>query len=112
MAVGTDYGTGFSTSNLTSGTMTVGAQAPVACTTDAPCVCSLAAPCDASSTTLINSPITAACSACHDSPSYIEHMRQMGGTYYGTRASALGKTETCMLCHGPGTVAAIADVHQ
>ena len=38
-------------------------------------------------------------------------MRQMGGTFYGTRASALAQSESCMLCHGPGTVAAIGDVH-
>jgi len=110
--LGPDYGTAFSTANVTSGTMTVGTQGPVACTTAAPCVCSLAAPCEASSTTLINSPITAACSACHDNPTYIEHMREMGGTYYGTRASAVGKTETCLMCHGAGAVAAIADVHK
>jgi len=38
-------------------------------------------------------------------------MRQTGGTFYGTRASALASSESCMMCHGPGTVAAIADVH-
>jgi len=102
----TDYGTNFSNKNITSGT-----QNGVACTTAAPCVCTDAAPCNASSTTLVNSPITAACSACHDSATDISHFRQMGGTFYGTRASALAQSESCMLCHGPGTVAAIADVH-
>jgi OmcA/MtrC family decaheme c-type cytochrome len=102
----TDYGTSFATSNLTSGI-----QNGVACTTAAPCVCSVAAPCNASTTTLVESPITAACSACHDSATDIGHMRQMGGTFYGTRASALAQSESCMLCHGPGTVAAIGDVH-
>jgi hypothetical protein len=38
-------------------------------------------------------------------------MRMMGGTFYGTRASAMAQPEQCMLCHGPGTVAAIAAVH-
>jgi len=107
VAVGVDYGTGYSTANLTSGT-----KDGVACTTAAPCACTLASPCNASATTLVESPITAACAACHDSPTYLEHMRQMGGTFYGTRALALAKTETCLLCHGPGAAAAIADVHK
>ncbi len=103
----TDYGTIFSTSSLTSGT-----KNGVACTTTAPCVCTLAAPCEASSSTLVKSPITAACSACHDSPNEIKHMQSMGGTFYGTRLSAMANSEMCMMCHGPGTVAAIADVHK
>lgn len=102
----TDYGTLFSTANLTSGT-----KDGVACTTTAPCVCTLAAPCDASGTTWVKSPITAACSTCHDSKNEIKHMQEMGGTFYGTRTSALAQSEMCMMCHGPGTVAAIADVH-
>jgi OmcA/MtrC family decaheme c-type cytochrome len=103
---GTDYGVGFSTANITTGT-----QGGVACTTAAPCVCTLAAPCEAAATTLVKSPITAACSSCHDAPTAIAHMRMMGGTFYGTRASAMAQPEQCMLCHGPGTVAAIAAVH-
>jgi hypothetical protein len=102
----TDYGTLFSTANLTSGT-----KDGVACTTAAPCVCTLAAPCDASGTTWVKSPITAACSTCHDSKNEIKHMQDMGGTFYGTRTSALAQSEMCMMCHGPGAVAAIADVH-
>ncbi len=104
----TSYGTGY----LTTGTVTTGTVNGVACTTAAPCTCSQDTPCEASDSTLVNSPITAACSACHNSPTYIDHMRQMGGTYYGTRLAAKAQTEQCMLCHGPGTVAAIADVHK
>jgi OmcA/MtrC family decaheme c-type cytochrome len=107
VAIGVDYGTNFSTGNLTTGT-----KDGTPCTTAAPCVCTLASPCNASGTTLVESPITAACAACHDSPTYLAHMRQMGGTFYGTRAEALAKTETCLLCHGPGAAAAIADVHR
>ena len=103
----TDYGTSYSTGNLTSGT-----KDGVACTTAAPCVCTLASPCEASATTLVKSPIAAACSACHDSPNEIGHMQQMGGTFYGARLAAKGQSEMCMMCHGPGTVAAIADVHK
>jgi OmcA/MtrC family decaheme c-type cytochrome len=104
---GTDYGTGFSTSNLTSGT-----KDGTACTSTAPCVCSLTTPCQASATTLVKSPITAACSTCHDSTSEITHMQQMGGTFYGARATALAQSELCLICHGSGAVAAIADVHK
>ncbi len=103
---GTDYGTGFSTTNLISGT-----KDGVPCTADAPCVCSLAAPCEASRTTLVTTPIVTACSSCHDSPNAINHMRQNGGTFYGTRASALAQAESCMMCHGPGAVASVASVH-
>jgi OmcA/MtrC family decaheme c-type cytochrome len=103
----TDYGSLFSTANLTSGT-----KDGVACTTAAPCVCTLAAPCEASATTLVKSPIAAACSACHDSANEIKHMQDMGGTFYGTRLAAKAQSEMCMMCHGPGAVAAIADVHK
>ena len=104
---GTDYGLGYSTSNVTSGTVN-----GVACTTAAPCACTLAAPCDAAPTTLVKSPVTAACSTCHDSSDALAHMRQMGGSFYETRLLASAKNELCMTCHGPGTVAAIADVHK
>ena len=104
---GTDYGNNFSTANLTSGT-----KDGTACTTAAPCACSLSSPCAASATTLVKSPVVAACSACHDSATDLAHMRQMGGTFYGTRAVALAQGEQCMICHGPGTVAAIASVHK
>jgi OmcA/MtrC family decaheme c-type cytochrome len=104
---GTDYGLGYTTSTITTGT-----KGGVACTTAAPCVCTLAAPCDADPTTLVKSPITAACSACHDSTNEIAHMEQMGGSFYKERVVAETQSEMCMMCHGPGTVAAIADVHK
>jgi OmcA/MtrC family decaheme c-type cytochrome len=65
-------------------------------------------------TNLVLSPITGACSACHDSPAAIGHMRASGGQFYATRASVLaaGPTEQCLVCHGPGTIAAIGVVHQ
>jgi hypothetical protein len=105
---GTDYGPIFAT----SGTQTSGTKAGIACTVDSPCPCSLDSPCDAAPTTLVKSPIVAACSTCHDAPTAIAHMQQMGGTFYGTRLAALAQTEQCMMCHGPGTVAAIATVHK
>lgn len=156
----TDYGLGFSTSNLTTtlpdgreGTqgannctpsspctcslanpctvagVTTGKQGSTSCTPAAPCTCTSAAsctgvaaktcttsaPCDADPTTLVKSPITAACSACHDSPNDIDHFQAMGGSFYAPRSVVLGAgatTEQCLLCHGPGRIAAIADVHR
>ncbi len=105
-----DYGVGYATSNQTSGF-----RNGVACTTGAPCVCSLAAPCNAEGTTLMISPIMTACSACHDSPVALQHMKANGGHYYEPRSTALAATadtEQCMVCHGPGRVAAIGEVHQ
>ncbi|HJX65606.1 MAG TPA: OmcA/MtrC family decaheme c-type cytochrome [Polyangia bacterium] len=104
---GTDYGNVFATANVTSGSV-----GTTACTSTAPCVCSLTAPCAAAATTLVKSPIAAACSSCHDAPTAISHMQMMGGSFYETRAVAQTKAEQCLMCHGPGTVASIALVHQ
>ena len=104
---GTDYGLAYTTSNITTGTFN-----GTACSTTAPCVCSLTAPCEASPTTLVKSPITAACSTCHDSANEIKHMQSMGGTFYGTRLAAKASSEMCLMCHGPGAVAAIASMHK
>jgi OmcA/MtrC family decaheme c-type cytochrome len=96
-------------------------SAGCACTTGSATACSVTiracttnAPCDADSSTLIKSPIVSACSACHDTPLALSHMELNGGSFYETRAAvkASGKIEQCVLCHGPGKVAAIADVHK
>jgi len=63
-------------------------------------------------TNLVTSPITAVCSTCHDSASAISHFSTNNGSFYQPRSVALTKTETCLICHGPGKVAAIADVHK
>jgi OmcA/MtrC family decaheme c-type cytochrome len=68
----------------------------------------------AAGTTLVLSPIVAACSACHDSIVALDHMRSSGGLFYEQRATALapgGPQEQCLLCHGPGRIAAIGEVH-
>ena len=44
----------------------------------------------AAPTTLVKSPIVSACSACHDHPAEIDHMRAMGGSFYAPR-SVLGQ---------------------
>lgn len=69
----------------------------------------------AAPTTLVLSPITGACSACHDSPIALDHMTANGGRFYAPRSSVLApgaSQEQCMLCHGPGKVAPIGVVHQ
>jgi OmcA/MtrC family decaheme c-type cytochrome len=66
---------------------------------------------DAASTTLVSSPITAACSSCHDSATEIGHFQANGGAFYEPRATALLKVEQCMVCHGPGRTADIKAVH-
>lgn len=75
-------------------------------------VCTNLAPCDADDTTLVKSPIVATCSSCHDSTAALSHMESNGGSFYATRAAARTKTEQCLLCHGPGTIAAVGDVHK
>jgi OmcA/MtrC family decaheme c-type cytochrome len=87
----TDYGTGFSYNAATNTTT------------------------QAAGTTLVLSPLTGACSACHDSTAAINHMQQNGGLFYAARSTALAPTtppEQCLICHGPGRVAAIGTVHQ
>jgi OmcA/MtrC family decaheme c-type cytochrome len=73
----------------------------------------------AAATTLVLSPISAACSGCHDSTIARAHMQSNGGTVFGPRSDALGKTEQCLVCHGPAnnaafneTVPAIKTVHR
>jgi OmcA/MtrC family decaheme c-type cytochrome len=65
------------------------------------------------STTLVSSPITAACSACHDSSAAIDHMQTNGGSFWEPRSTALTKPqqEECLICHGPNRIAAISLVH-
>jgi hypothetical protein len=70
---------------------------------------------EAAGTTLVLSRVTGACSACHDSAAAIDHMRQAGGLFYAQRSTALAPgapPEQCMICHGPGRIAAIGTVHQ
>ena len=63
----------------------------------------------AAASTLVLSPITGACSACHDSSIAIDHMRANGGQCDATRATVLtanAPQEQCLICRGPGRVAA------
>jgi OmcA/MtrC family decaheme c-type cytochrome len=92
---------------------------PCTCTTAQPCTgvvaaCTAAAPCQAQPTTLVVSPIAAACSACHDTAAAIDHMQTNGASIWEPRATAFSKPqkEQCLICHGPNRVAAISLVHQ
>jgi OmcA/MtrC family decaheme c-type cytochrome len=90
VTAGTAYGAGYTTNFATSSTT--------------PYV-------DAAGTTLITTPITAACSSCHDSQSALAHMKGNGGAFYEARTTALAKVEQCMICHGSGKTADIKTVH-
>jgi len=68
-------------------------------------------------TTLVHTPVTATCFACHVTTTARAHMTSNGGRIYATRASVLnsaGKfvnTEACLVCHGQGRVADVEVVH-
>jgi OmcA/MtrC family decaheme c-type cytochrome len=69
----------------------------------------------AAGTTLVLSPMTTACAACHDSTTAINHMKANGGQFYTPRSTVLSlgaPQEQCLICHGPGRTAAIGLVHQ
>ena len=87
IAVGPNYGSGFSY-NAATGVTT-----------------------EAAATTLVLSPTVAVCSACHDSTDAITHMKSNTGFFYQARSASLGGTETCLVCHGAGKPADIAVVH-
>jgi OmcA/MtrC family decaheme c-type cytochrome len=65
----------------------------------------------AAATTLVESPVTAVCVSCHDSSAVLDHMTSSGGSFYAARSAAMLKAEQCLICHGPGSVASIKDVH-
>lgn len=62
-------------------------------------------------TTLVVSPIANNCFGCHDGPLSQLHMEMNGATIYGPRSAAVTTPEQCLICHGPGRIAAIKDVH-
>jgi OmcA/MtrC family decaheme c-type cytochrome len=68
----------------------------------------------AAATSLVSSPITGACSACHDSAVAIAHFRGNGGSFYAARTAAgvlPANVEQCLICHGNGKTADIRAVH-
>ena len=96
----------------------------------------LTAPTTGLTGSLVTSPITGACSACHDTQQAVAHFRGNGGVFYGDRYVLGGNTlgtpvnvgtvaapkydwptgnlvanEQCLICHGSGAVADIKVVH-
>jgi OmcA/MtrC family decaheme c-type cytochrome len=65
----------------------------------------------AAATTLVISPTTTACVACHDSNLAVSHMQLNGGSFYAPRSGALGVQEQCFVCHASDRLASIRDVH-
>jgi OmcA/MtrC family decaheme c-type cytochrome len=98
------YGYGYATSPVKDDTSTV---------VTGKSACSTSTPCEADPTTLVTSPVMAACVACHDTKIDKAHMTNVGGgAFYQPRSVAAGMAEQCLMCHGPGTIAPIADVHK
>jgi OmcA/MtrC family decaheme c-type cytochrome len=105
VTAGTAYGSGYNTSNAA-------ATAPAQGTTGS---------------TLVNSPISNACFACHDGDMLSQpgttakaHMEWGGGSIYRPRGVAgttnptegLGRAEQCLACHGPNGIEPITAAHQ
>jgi OmcA/MtrC family decaheme c-type cytochrome len=61
---------------------------------------------------LVNSPIAGVCFACHDSTAAMAHFSLNGGSIYAPRSQAVNAVETCLICHGSGSIADIAQVHK
>ncbi len=67
---------------------------------------------------LVNSPVAGVCFACHDSAADLAHFELNGGSIYKPRGTtntpdtALSTVETCIICHGSGKIADIAEVHK
>jgi OmcA/MtrC family decaheme c-type cytochrome len=95
ITLGVDYGLGFA---FNAGSTTSGGVAPGATR-------------EAAATTLVTSPTATACFACHDSDQATAHFEINGGSIYKPRSEALAKTETCLVCHGPGRIADIKASH-
>ena len=66
-------------------------------------------------TTLVTSPTTTVCLACHASTDSQAHMQIMGGSVYAARGSGTvpnaGVVESCLVCHGAGSTFAIKEMH-
>lgn len=62
------------------------------------------------------SPNASICSACHFDNLDIEHMQQNGGDFNATKAAdgslISAEVETCAVCHGPGRIADVKELHQ
>ena len=66
---------------------------------------------NAEGTTLVDSPISTVCFACHDSAAARGHIELNGGSIYAARSTALGKAEQCVVCHAAGKEQDIEALH-
>jgi len=62
-------------------------------------------------TNLVISPVATVCFSCHDSAIARSHMESNGGSIYLARSVALTRVESCMVCHGTGSIADIKVMH-
>ena len=61
---------------------------------------------------LYTTPTAAVCSACHDSAVSRAHMESLGGAMFAVDLTTVnGSFETCSVCHGPGKIADLNEVH-
>ena len=57
-------------------------------------------------------PTAAVCSSCHDGALARAHMEAMGGAEFEVdQATIAASFETCSVCHGPGKIADLNEVH-
>ena len=104
------------TSNQGNNTGGLGAAASAVVPTQVAPVGGLYKPADKSS--LVNSPITSACTACHNDQTALNHITSSGGSFYATRGSVddgsgnIVSKEGCLACHGQGTIMDAAVIHQ
>ena len=101
---GVNYGIGYS---FNAGSTTSNSCAPDGTVVSNPAGGTVAA----DPLSLVISPITTACFACHDSPLAKNHMEVNGASIYQPRSVALGTTETCLVCHDTGRIADIKVMH-
>ncbi len=66
----------------------------------------------AAGTTLVSSPVAAACFSCHDDSA--DHIRAMGGSLYRVRSTVdtARDVETCLDCHGAGKIFDVVRAHR
>jgi len=63
---------------------------------------------------IVNTPISSTCYYCHDNDAAVEHMALNGAGIRWTRdqVAIVEPFETCIVCHGPGRIADVEEVHE
>jgi OmcA/MtrC family decaheme c-type cytochrome len=59
----------------------------------------------------VTTPTSFVCSTCHDSAVAQTHMEQNGGQFSILVTTVNNSAETCEVCHGPGRIADVVEVH-